>query len=298
MTPAVLFFLPVLAGTAFEAPPKFHVDLCWSARMTVARAGFEVFLDPTEANRAAVTARLERDVLAPLQRVRDNTTKEPTAIWATTCRTFLSDRIRGIGHADFPYGGAERVEAPLGGADPRRWDPRAVARLVQQTREADSQTLENPGPNDGSWAEPGTPHAQLFVNLKTLSRLGAVRAFELVKPKYPGPVPGLNAPHEPPKKGMGYARAIGICGQHFPEEIWLYEQEWELAHPDLEDLLALPEPERGALLLQRDSYVNERWFETDRLAPHPDMEAVRKALDELGAGTRVPEKPERKDAPQ
>lgn len=170
----------------------------------------------------------------------------------------------------------------LVGADPRRWDPGSIAAVVRAARDADAaavaarsaekstggtrviyfgetdrcatideETFWAPRRSELPPSESTIQGCRLREFLGRLAPMGQERAFELVAPT--STVRASTSPWSSP---------------HFPRERSAYEGDWR-APADV-----TPAESKK----QKEKYLAERWLETDRRAPAPDLDAVQKRL--------------------
>lgn len=191
-------------------------------------------------------------------------------------------------------------------ADPRSWSPADVAEVVRVARRIDGdQTfrafpkervdrlfapLDRPvdeaelqNANSTVAAELGVAarRASLQRYLEALSAMGFVRALELLQPTSMN-LPGVTEPGT-------LSQFLTSSGrwEHFPNEFLLYKHNWHEATRI--DLAKLSIEDRAEAYRKRAEYVAQRWLETDRAAPAPDLDAVRIILkqSEQGGGTKL-----------
>ena len=192
------------------------------------------------------------------------------------------DRGSGHGRSAHSIIRSMALDALLSDRDPRRWDPSAVAIVVHAARRADEAAIaaEASQPadvrrirlagfdrgscgsieNDRYWAtarsspspsESDIQRCRVHEILERLTPMGAERAFDLIAPKsIPRPA---TTPWSFP---------------HFPGEVSLYASEFK----------PLPADSQKDAYRRAEVYSRERWMETDRRAPAPSLDRVRKSV--------------------
>lgn len=135
--------------------------------------------------------------------------------------------------------------------DPRNWNPADVAAAIRALEIADAAA-----------AKAGMDvmidhHERAWDIFRRLARVGQLRVLEITQLRY------VHLADRESARGS----------MHFPRELNLYAEEWVQQNGGVLSW----EISRKELL----AYFSKRWRETDRAAPHPDMEAVKAVLEEL-----------------
>ena len=138
--------------------------------------------------------------------------------------------------------------------DPRHWNPSEVAASIRALEIADAAAT---AAGMEVFAQGDDERAQDIW--RRLARIGQLRVLEVAQP-------------------LQYVRLAdgepGRGSMHFPGELNLYAEEFVQQNGGIRSMPKIPKKELMA-------HLAKRWQETDRAAPHPDMEAVKKALEEL-----------------
>lgn len=172
--------------------------------------------------------------------------------------------------------------------DPRRWDPREIALLVEVGR-LTLKLIEKAIPNSASHrvSQHGTnPLSIRMLKLKlALARaVGTKEAFGLLELPFrweeaftgnPGVVvESLNAP----PVELSNLTEIGFTLNHHRGERQLYEAEWLKRHrgePVFDSLTAVQQAKR---VKDFNDYIGTRWLETESAMARADVKKVREAL--------------------
>ena len=110
--------------------------------------------------------------------------------------------------------------------------------------------------------------------------MGSIHASDLINGKRPEFPPPLSNPWSD--------FPVGI--QHFPAEAFLSDREWIADHPGrgFDPDKPLGRDERRKFRNDHSHFMMRRWYETDFRAPHPNLDEVRKAMEELDREKKAP----------
>jgi hypothetical protein len=221
---------------------------CCTRQVELARNALAVYVDPTTEKREAVLTGLRASTFRS-----DSGSDHDDAVNRYACDSYLRDALDAI----------ERMP------DPRTWDPSWVASMVVEARREEALV---------DWKQtwpPQDPHENRLEDIyRDLMPMGATRVIALISPHKVVPNP------EPtPKSGI----MPGVHGEHFADELLLYADEWARSLPDIPAIVSMRGVEKQKRVQQMQLYVQKRWRETDDAAPHPDLDAVRAAIEKLEA---------------
>lgn len=168
--------------------------------------------------------------------------------------------------------------------DPRDWNPTEVAQAIAFIRRV-LRSPPSPAKVRGSdpvLADDGDASLrsdEIMGYLKSLKGLGFGSLADLS---------GAFRIPSPHWKDTSFFTGDGFF-QHFPHEFDLYEAQWlegrRLSKGEVEKMSL---EEQRKLAAEKIEYIEREWNNTDANAPHPNMDAVKKALDELSAREASP----------
>lgn len=320
--------------------------LCARPRVEVARGHLEVFLDPSPQKRSEVTVRLATTVVRRL--AKDAKKKSCFEEVVSDLIDFAEpDRLPPGINVLHEANAAPKIQSPGSTltSDPRKWDPREVARIVAAARTlalakgrewpievtSDEKIIDAPtgggvceiidlgtsarGALTGNSLPAGTPYvswslpprdaageAEIAHEVRKLAPdlipMGMIRAYDLIfETDIEGEFSAPSSTARPSLMQVPHVPSFDAIVSHFPREFEIYRAEWDAAHPRRAPISGLALSDRDEVgnptvkgelrnwVLERDRYSARRWLETDKAAPHPDVQTIRAALKDMGAET-------------